>query len=171
MPVAPILSQDDESLPEEVNGLLRQRGHTVTVAESCTGGLLGAWITSAPGSSDVFRQGWLTYADEAKEQLLGVPGEMLRAHGAVSEPVARAMAVGARARAAADWALAITGVAGPTGGTEDKPVGTVYLALAGPGGTRVERMQFSRDREGNRRLSVRGALEMLRQELLRWAGS
>ncbi len=162
-------TEADESLPAVVDRLLRERGHTVAVAESCTGGLLGSWITSVSGSSDVFRMGWLTYADEAKQALLGVPAAALGEHGAVSEPVARAMAEGARARAGADWALAITGVAGPTGGTAEKPVGTVFVAVAGPERTEVRRFQFFREREVNRRLSARSALELLRRALLRGA--
>ncbi len=158
---------DDRTLPEVVNDLLRRRGETVTAAESCTGGLLAGAITGVPGSSDVFARSYVTYADEAKRQVLGVPRGLLREHGAVSGPVAEAMARGARDAAGADWALALTGIAGPTGGTEDKPVGLVYVAAAGPERTRVRRLRFFRDRDLNRNLSVYAALEMLRREIER----
>jgi nicotinamide-nucleotide amidase len=137
----------------------------VAVAESCTGGLLAELVTNVPGASDVFDLGVVSYANAMKEKLLGVPGEVLLAHGAVSEPVARAMAEGIRRAAGATWGIGITGVAGPSGGTPEKPVGTVHLALAGPSGTEHLLHQFRGDRERIRRLSAFGALDLLRRAL------
>ncbi len=159
--------EGDRSLAEVVGGHLRDAGQAVTTAESCTGGLLAGMFTAVPGSSDYFERAYVTYANRAKEEVLSVPAEMLAEHGAVSEPVAKAMAEGARKAAGADWALAITGIAGPTGGTADKPVGLVFVAVAGAERTRVRRLQFFRDRDLNRRLSAHVALEMLRRDLLR----
>ena len=158
---------EDESLAAAVGRMLTDRGETVTTAESCTGGLLSSLITSVSGSSAYFDRAFVTYANAAKAQLLGVPVADLEEHGAVSEPVVHAMAEGARERAGATWALALTGIAGPTGGTEDKPVGTVFAAVAGPDRTRVRRLRLFRDRDLNRRLSASIALEMLRREMLR----
>ena len=146
---------------------LSLRGQTLATAESCTGGRLASAVTSVPGASVVFRRGWVTYADEAKVEELGVSIETLKAKGAVSEETARAMAEGARAKASADWALAITGIAGPDGGSSDKPVGQIWLALAGPDGSwAVERMQWVRGgRLAIQDGSVRDCLEILRREL------
>ncbi len=156
----------EDSLAEVVGRALRARGQTVAVAESCTGGLVGGAITAVSGSSAWFREGYITYSNEAKMRLLGVPPELLEAHGAVSEPVALAMAEGARARSGADWALAVTGIAGPTGATPEKPVGTVHLALAGPDGPRAVHRRFPFDRERNRVVSVHTALDILRKALI-----
>ena len=158
---------EDESLAAAVGRMLVQRGETVTTAESCTGGLLSSLITSVSGSTAYFERAFVTYANVAKTQMLGVPADMLAEHGAVSEPVAQAMAEGARRAAAATWALSLTGIAGPTGGTPEKPVGLVYAGVAGPERTRVRRLKLFRDRDLNRRLSASIALEMLRREMLR----
>jgi PncC family amidohydrolase len=161
-PRAPLLA---EAFPEvaELGDLLRRRGLRVAVAESCTGGLLGAALTSVPGSSDYVLGGVVAYADGVKTALLGVPTAMLRAHGAVSGEVARAMAEGARERLGADLAAAITGVAGPASEGTDKPPGLVFVAVAGPGGdTRVVRLDRDLGREGNRAAAVRAALNLLR---------
>jgi nicotinamide-nucleotide amidase len=155
-----------DTLAEVVGRALLSRGETVAVAESCTGGLLGGAITAVSGSSAWFREGFITYSNDAKSKLLGVAEELLLAHGAVSEPVALAMAEGARARSGADWALAVTGIAGPTGGTPDKPVGTVFIALAGPEGARAVHRRFPFDRERNRVVSVHTALDILRKALI-----
>lgn len=151
-----------------VGETLREREETVAVAESCTGGLLGAQFTAVPGSSEYFDRGLVTYAYDAKREALGVPREALDAEGAVSEPVALAMARGVRDRADVDWALATTGVAGPTGGTPETPVGTVYVALAhaaewgsGDSYATATRHEFAGDRAAVRRQTVEVALETL----------
>ena len=152
----------------------------LAVAESCTGGLLAERITSVPGASAVFRGGVVAYSNEAKRDLLGVPADLLERHGAVSDPVVRAMAAGALGRFAADLAVAITGISGPTGGTPEKPVGLVHIALArsGPTGTSVDTASFvfPFDRARHRRLTVQVALDWIRRALLgvdlalpRWA--
>lgn len=159
--------RDEQTLAGVVVDALRTRGQSVTVAESCTGGLLGGALTAVPGSSSVFQRGWLTYADEAKQAELGVPVALLDAHGAVSEEVAEAMARGALARSGADWALAVTGIAGPDGGRPDRPVGTVCFGWASAEGSgAVRRRQFARaGRSAVRAQSVRDALDLLRRHL------
>jgi nicotinamide-nucleotide amidase len=161
-----VYGADDESLAVVVSRLLVARGATVALAESCTGGLLGAALTDVPGSSAWFRGGLLCYANDLKTSLAGVPDEMLRAHGAVSEPVARALAAGARSVCSADFGLGVTGVAGPAGGTADKPVGTVHVALADAGEGRAVRLDWPGDRALIRRRAVTVALDLLRRRLL-----
>lgn len=140
----------------------RRAGLKVATAESCTGGLLAACLTEVPGSSDVVDRGFVTYSNEAKHELLGVPPVLIAAHGAVSVEVAQAMAQGALARSRAQVAVAVTGIAGPGGGTAAKPVGLVFLATARSGGpTRFERCLFTGDRTAVRRASVERALELL----------
>lgn len=140
----------------------RRRRLKVVTAESCTGGLVAATLTAIAGSSDVVERAFVTYANEAKREMLGVPWDALLGHGAVSEPVARAMATGALARSAADLAVSVTGVAGPGGGSPDKPVGLVYLAAVRSGHDPVvERHVFPGDRDAIRRVSVLTALAML----------
>ena len=158
---------DEQSLAEVVLEQLRQRGQTVAVAESCTGGGLGAALAAVPGASDVFLGGVIAYANGVKQGLLGVPAELLQAHGAVSDPVAQAMAEGARCVTGADWGLAITGVAGPGGGSDEKPVGLVHLAIAGPDGCSSEGVRFgtSRGRTWIQTLSAGEALNRLRLQL------
>ncbi|NNM87153.1 MAG: competence/damage-inducible protein A [Phycisphaerae bacterium] len=160
-----IFSQQEQSLEEALAVLLNEYGPTIAVAESCTGGLLAQMLTSVPGASSYFQRGWVTYSDQAKVEELGVPPELLQTHGAVSEPVALAMAQGALCRAASQWALSITGIAGPDGGTAEKPVGLVYIGLAGPGGTTVRRNIFTGDRAGIRRRSAQMAMTILRLNL------
>lgn len=162
---APVYSTDGRTVDDLVAGALRGRGLTLAVAESCTGGLLGSRITARPGSSDYFLGGVISYGNQAKIDLLDVPPGMLARHGAVSEEVAGAMAAGARARLGADYALSVTGVAGPDGGTPEKPVGLVYLGCAGPGGTQVRRGSFPGDRESVRTFSATSALHLLRRAL------
>jgi nicotinamide-nucleotide amidase len=135
------------------------------VAESCTGGMLGARFTATPGSSDYFLGGFITYSDALKTGLLGVSPETLREFGAVSKETAEAMAVGARARTGSTYALAITGVAGPAGGTEQKPVGLVYVAVAGAAGTLVVNRQFLGDRQRIRVFTTQMALDLLRRRM------
>jgi nicotinamide-nucleotide amidase len=158
---------DDDSLASVVLGLLRQRGQTLAVAESCTGGGLGAALAAVPGASEVFLGGVIAYANAVKEELLKVPADVLAAQGAVSDPVAQAMAEGARRATGADWALAVTGVAGPGGGSAEKPVGLVHLAVAGPDGCSSEAVRFgaSRGRGWIQLLSAGEALDRLRRRL------
>jgi nicotinamide-nucleotide amidase len=159
---------DEASLASVVLDQLRQRGQTLVVAESCTGGGLGAALAAVPGASDVWLGGVIAYANSVKQGLLGVPAELLHAHGAVSDPVAQAMAEGARRATGADWALAITGVAGPGGGSDAKPVGLVHLAVAGPDGCSSEGVRFgaSRGRAWIQTLAAGEALNRLRLRLL-----
>lgn len=138
-----------------------ERRRTVAAAESCTGGLVAHLITEVPGSSAYFRGGVVAYSDDVKRAVLGVPDEALRAHGAVSAQVAVAMAEGARARLGADLGAGVTGVAGPDGGTEAKPVGLVYVAVASGRGPVVQRFAWAHDREGNKRASAEAVLRML----------
>jgi PncC family amidohydrolase len=159
--------RDDEPLEIVVGQLLWERRLTVSVAESCTGGLLGHRITGVPGSSRYFERGVLVYSNLAKQELIGVPEDLLRAHGAVSAPVAEAMVKGVAAIGRSACALAITGVAGPDGGTPDKPVGTVFIGVRSPAETSVRRFRFSGDREAVKWQSTQAALDMLRRGLLR----
>jgi nicotinamide-nucleotide amidase len=156
-----IFSFENESLASAVLQKLRDRSQTLLVAESCTGGMLGEAITTVPGSSDVFLGGVITYSNELKKVLLGVEEQTLSDFGAVSEEVAREMVLGAKERSGADWAISITGVAGPDGGTDNKPVGLVYVGLAGPDVLEIVKHQFRGNREFVRRRSVVAALTML----------
>ena len=147
---------------ERVLHACRKRGLKVVTAESCTGGLVAATLTAIAGSSDVVERAYVTYANEAKREMLGVPWDALLGHGAVSDPVARAMAQGALTRSGADLAVSVTGVAGPGGGTPEKPVGLVHFAAARAGYDLVaERHVFPGDRDSIRRVSVITALTML----------
>jgi PncC family amidohydrolase len=137
------------------------RGITVATAESCTGGLVAHLITEVPGSSGYFRGGIVSYSNDVKTAELGVPDEALEAHGAVSAQVAVAMAEGVRARLGTDLGVGVTGVAGPDGGSEAKPVGLVYVAVAGGGAPVVQRYLWPHDREGNKRASAEAALRLL----------
>jgi PncC family amidohydrolase len=154
---------DDEllDLAGRVGAACRARGITIATAESCTAGLVGHLLTEVPGSSDYFRGGLVTYANEAKTGLADVPEHTLDAHGAVSAQVAVAMAEGARRRLGVDLAVAVTGVAGPTGGTPAKPVGLTYVAVADAAGDEVRRFAWTEDRSGNKRSSAAAALAML----------
>jgi PncC family amidohydrolase len=138
-----------------------ERGLTVATAESCTGGLVAHLLTEVPGSSAYLRGGIVAYADEVKRAELGVPGEVLAAHGAVSAQVALAMAEGVRSRLGTDLGVGVTGVAGPAGGSEAKPVGLAYVAVAGLGPAVVRRFLWAGDRSENKRASATAALEML----------
>ena len=165
-----IFGYDDQTLPEVVCTMLRERQATLAAAESCTGGLLGAMLTAIPGASDVFNYGWVTYANAAKIDCLGVDADLIVAEGAVSEPVAKAMAAGARRVAGSDYAVGITGIAGPGGAGPDKPVGLVYIAVADKNGTEVSRRVFSGRRQRIRTLSAHAALDLVRHKLLREKG-
>lgn len=161
-----LFGEGEEEIETVVVRLLRERRRTVAVAESCTGGLLGHRITSVAGASEVFLGGWITYSNAAKATWLGVPAEILEAQGAVSEATARAMAAGARRLSGADYAVAITGIAGPSGGTPDKPVGTVFIALAGPEEVTVLNPRNAWDRATFQHVTTQQALELLRRALL-----
>lgn len=155
------MTQDLYPLSRQLGEALRARGWRATTAESCTGGGVASAITMVAGSSDWFEYGFVTYANGAKESLLGVTAATLERHGAVSEPVVREMAEGALRASGADLAVAISGVAGPGGGTEDKPVGTVWFAWAAPDGTTAERHRIDGDRDEVRRQAVVIALRGL----------
>jgi nicotinamide-nucleotide amidase len=156
------------SIEERVGDVLRERGETVATAESCTGGLVGSLLTDVPGSSDYFDRSYVTYSYDAKLDDLGVARETLDAEGAVSEPVARQMARGARDAAGVTWGVATTGIAGPTGGSDGKPVGTVFVAVAHAGAwgsgdsyCDVERYEFDGSRTEIKRRIAERALEDL----------
>jgi PncC family amidohydrolase len=156
---------------ERLQAACLDAGLTVAAAESCTGGLVADAITDVAGSSASFLGGVVAYSDAAKMTALGVQAAVLAEHGAVSEETARAMAEGARARFGADLAVAVTGIAGPGGGTAAKPVGLVYLAVAGPDGTDVWRRSWSGTRLDNKAASAAAALELLRAAAVRAAGT
>jgi competence/damage-inducible protein CinA-like protein len=163
-----IFSDNDEELEEVVVRLLNQRQETFATAESCTGGLIADRITNVSGASEVFLAGYVTYANSAKSDVLNVDAKLLEKHGAVSEPVARAMAEGTRTRAGSTYGLATTGIAGPTGGSDQKPVGTVYIALAsGESKTIVKKFVFPTDRQTFKQLAAQTALDILRRRLLK----
>jgi nicotinamide-nucleotide amidase len=146
---------------------LTSHAMSLATAESCTGGMIGARLTDVPGSSAYFKGGIVAYSNDIKARSLSVPTELLEKEGAVSAPVAEAMAVGTQKLFQADWAVSVTGIAGPGGGTEDKPVGLVYIAVAGPGSVGVEKFQFPGTREVVRECTVRAALDMLRKAFLK----
>jgi nicotinamide-nucleotide amidase len=161
-----IYSVDGQDMEEVVGALLKQRRLKIAVAESCTGGLIGARITNIPGSSDYFERGAVTYSNPAKSEMLGVPAELIVQRGAVSSDVAAAMAEGIRQAAKADVGLSVTGIAGPEGGSEQKPVGLVYTALATSQGVKTQEYRFLGDREQIRMQSSQMALDMVRRHLI-----
>ena len=162
-----IFSARDESLEEVIVKLLTKRNQTLASAESCTGGLIANRITNVPGASRVFLAGYVCYANQAKIDMLNVDPKLIETHGAVNEPVARALAEHARACARSDYALATTGVAGPTGGSPEKPIGTVYVSLAsGDAETIVKKFFFPTDRETFKQLAAQTALDLLRRRIL-----
>jgi nicotinamide-nucleotide amidase len=160
-----LYGRDERGVEEHVLELCRERGYLLATAESCTGGLVAARLTSVPGSSAVVLGGVVAYADEVKRAELGVPAELLAEYGAVSAEVAAAMAQGARERLGADVAVAVTGIAGPDGGTPEKPVGLVYLHAEGPDGGLGREFSFPGDRASIRARSVIGALHLVRRLL------
>ncbi|RQO48643.1 damage-inducible protein CinA [Variovorax sp. KBW07] len=165
---ATLADQDTPALVVAVAGLLQQKGWMLATAESCTGGLIAAACTELAGSSAWFERGFITYSNGAKTELLGVDAAVIEANGAVSEPVARAMATGAIAHSPPSRvALAVTGVAGPTGGTPDKPVGTVWFGWSVDGEVRTERRRFDGDRATVRAATVHYALQTLVELLAR----
>ncbi|HBA88158.1 MAG TPA: competence/damage-inducible protein A [Geobacter sp.] len=161
-----VFAKDGETMDDRLALLFRESGLTLALAESCTGGMIASRITAVAGSSAYFLEGNVTYSNEAKTRMLKVPAELIEAHGAVSSEVARAMATGAREAAGSDLALSVTGIAGPDGGTAEKPVGTVYLALADASCCLVERYNFQGDRAGVRSITCFTALDWLRNYLL-----
>lgn len=161
----PPTDQELLELAERVGATCRESGRTLATAESCTGGLVAHLITEVPGSSEYFLGGLVTYADGVKMSLADVPRPVLEAHGAVSAQVAVAMAEGARRRLGVDVAVAVTGVAGPAGGSEAKPVGLTYVAVADAAGDAVRRHLWTEDRSGNKRASAAAALTLVLERL------
>lgn len=161
-----VYGEGEAGLEAVVVHALRAAGLTLAVAESCTGGLVAERVTSVPGASAVFCGGVVAYANAAKEKLLDVPAALLTRHGAVSEPVARAMAEGARARFGTDFGVATTGISGPDGGTPEKPVGLVFVALASAQNTHVDRYVFPLERDRHRQLTAQIALDWVRRAML-----
>lgn len=162
-----IFSTSDETLEEVIVRLLIERNETIALAESCTGGLLAHRLTNVPGASAVLLAAYVTYANEAKIDILRIDSKLIEAHGAVSEPVALAMAEGARTRAGSTYALATSGIAGPSGGSTEKPVGTVYVALASSDRETVARkFFFPNDRETFKQMTAQAGFEMLRKNLM-----
>ncbi|OQA03065.1 MAG: Nicotinamide-nucleotide amidohydrolase PncC [Planctomycetes bacterium ADurb.Bin401] len=161
-----IFGYDNQTLAEVVGQELSKKKKTLATAESCTGGLISKMITDVPGSSDYFTYGWITYSNEAKISQLGVDKKLIEQFGAVSSEVASAMAVGARKKAGSDYSIAVTGIAGPGGGTEQKPVGLVYISIAGPNSVKTDKFLFgSRNRDFIRLRSCQVALNLLRLNL------
>jgi nicotinamide-nucleotide amidase len=160
-----IYGRNDQSLAEVVAEKLVRQGKTIAVAESCTGGLLAKLLTDVPGSSKYFTCGWITYSNQAKTSELGVHADLIREHGAVSEQVARAMAMGARNKAGTNYAIGITGIAGPTGGTEQKPVGLVYIGVDSDNGCYTEQFLLSGNRRFIRLRAAQNVLNLLRLKL------
>ncbi|MEK6807137.1 MAG: CinA family protein [Pseudomonadota bacterium] len=155
------ITPDVERLAER----LRLRGEKLATAESCTGGLVAKLLTDLPGSSDWFERGLITYSNAAKQDLLGVPAATLEMHGAVSRQTVEAMAAGLLARAPVQWALAITGIAGPSGGSSEKPVGLVWIACGGKAGVVAEQHRFAGDRGSVREQAAAAALNLLLKSL------
>ena len=160
-----LFGEDERSIAEIVLDLCRERGLTLGTAESCTGGMVAARLTAVPGASDVFRGSVIAYANDVKEEALGVPEKLIAAHGAVSAEVAAAMAQGVRARLGVDLGVALTGVAGPDGGTEEKPVGLVFVHAVGPEGERTVRSELPGDRDMIRGRAAAASLHLVRRLL------
>ena len=162
-----IYGKDDQTLEVVVGNLLLERKKTIAVAESCTGGLIGAKFTSVSGSSRYFERGVVTYSNEAKTELLSVPPEMIEKYGAVSEEVAVWMAEGVRKLAKTDYGLSVTGIAGPTGGTQQKPVGLVFIGFAHENDSFAQKFMFGQDRNSNRERAAQTALNLVRLFLIK----
>jgi nicotinamide-nucleotide amidase len=160
-----VYGTDGDTLAKVLGERLVARKETVAVAESCTGGMLGQLLTAVPGSSRWFPGGVIAYANAVKEALVGVRSETLTAHGAVSEATVREMAAGVRARLSATWGIAISGVAGPDGGTPEKPVGTVHIAVAGPDVVEVRKLLYPNEREMVRTMAAYSAMHLLWKSL------
>ena len=156
----------DETIARVALRMLKARGETISFAESCTGGLLAASLVDLPGASDVFNEGYITYSNEAKRRILGVSDETLSVYGAVSAECAKEMALGARRASGSDYAISVTGIAGPDGGTPEKPVGLVYIGLSDKNGTAARAFRFLGDRTEVRTASVKHALNLLRLRMM-----
>lgn len=161
-----IYGVDNQSIEEVVGALLKHRRLKLSIAESCTGGMIAARITNISGSSEYFERSVVTYSNEAKTEMLGVPKELIELHGAVSRQVSEAMARGIRDAARSDLGLSVTGIAGPTGGTKEKPVGLVYMSLASPEGNKTDEYNFLGNREQVRMRAAQMALDMVRRYLI-----
>jgi len=162
-----IVTESEDAIEQVILELLLGRGETVATAESCTGGSIASSITDVPGSSGIFQRGYVTYSNEAKSDILGVPLAILEAHGAVSNETVEAMATGCLAASGADHAIAVSGIAGPGGGSEAKPVGTVHIAIASKqGGIFSKRYYFPVERISFKMRVTRQALDLLRRRLL-----
>ncbi|MEM7624696.1 MAG: competence/damage-inducible protein A [Planctomycetota bacterium] len=161
-----VFGRDDDTLQSTLIAMLTERGKTVATAESCTGGMIGAMLTDVPGSSAAYLGGWVTYTNELKSSQVGVPPELIERHGAVSESVVIAMAQGARERSGADYAVSVSGVAGPGGGTPEKPVGTVWLALSTPDAAVARCARLVGNRASIRDRAAKCALQMIRLTLI-----
>jgi len=164
---ASIIGEEPDTMEAVVGELLRKSGQTVSTAESCTGGMAGYMLTSVPGSSEYYIGGVVAYSDRLKNLVANVSSDTIAGHGAVSEPAAKEMAEGIRDLTGSDWGLSITGIAGPSGGSAEKPVGLVYTSLAGPDGTSVTRHFFSGDRNAIRMRAAVAAIDSLRLKLLK----
>ena len=162
-----VFATNGETMEEVIGHLLKERNKTLSVAESCTGGLIGMRLTEVPGSSAYFLEGVITYSNEAKERALGVPSDTLRSHGAVSSETAEAMATGVRERAGTDYGIAVTGIAGPDGGTDEKPVGTVFIGYADEKTAKSLKLTLPGDRYLVRWRSSQAALDYLRRQILK----
>jgi len=158
----------DANILKNVSDRLRKNNITVATAESCTGGLLAHTLTNISGSSEYFERGVVTYSNKSKMELLGVPQKTLEEYGAVSMQTARAMAIGIKDRAKVDIGISTTGIAGPTGGTKEKPVGLVYIGIAALKNTEVKRFLFSKDRLQNKEKTCYKALEFLLETITKW---
>jgi nicotinamide-nucleotide amidase len=164
--VAPVIyAEGTRTIEEVVGAALVEKGWRLATAESCTGGLLARRVTDVPGASRYFERGFVTYSNESKTQLVGVKAADLEAHGAVSAPVAEQMARGARERARAEIGVGITGIAGPEGGSEEKPVGTVFIGVSSPRGDAVRKYRFAGTRKTIRERATQTALDLVRREL------
>jgi len=165
MKKANIVTTGEQTLAEVIGEKLAQQKKTISVAESCTGGWLAKLLTDIPGASRYFTVGWVTYSNSAKTSELGVPSDLIEKYGAVSSQVAKAMAQGARRKAATDFAIAITGIAGPAGGDKQKPVGMIYISVDSASGCETKRFIFSGNRDFIRLRAAQTALNMLRLKL------
>jgi len=158
----------DERILKNVSDQLRKNNLTVATAESCTGGLLAHLLTNISGSSEYFERGVITYSNKSKMELLGIPQETIKEYGAVSKQTAKAMAIGIKEQANVDIGISTTGIAGPTGGTKEKPVGLVYIGIATSRKTEVKRFLFSKDRLQNKEKTCYKALEFLLETITKW---